>query len=356
MIIFCVVFAGVCVIPYLVDFKEITESLDLWVPHKSDQYQNAKWLEKNYPSTTRFSVVLLTTEEDTILTRENIQKLIQIHQQINSLSSTGGVTWNQVCTKWPNPWTKEPECAENSLLEVWAKNGSYASINQTIWTKTNDQILDDVNSIRKSGIFNVTVSLNLYLGSIKEENSKVLSAKALQITMQSEIDQTNLVESKKAAREFEHEYNNFLDNYSLSNKNSRLRVSYFSMKSIKDATDNVVGGDLNLLSMGFIIVFLYVMTMLGQLNSVEQRACLSLLGIVAIMLGTAMSYGLCQLIGVHFTQMNSILPFMLLGIGIDDMFVIVQGLTNVQKQEENRRYGMKVFGIINYQYFSNACY
>ena len=242
------------------------------------------------------------------------------------------------------------------MLEVWAKNGSYASINQTIWTKTNDQILDDVNSIRKSGIFNVTVNLNLYLGSIKEENSNVLSAKALQITMQSEIDQTNLVESKKAAREFEHEYNNFLDNYSLSNKNSRLRVSYFSMKSIKDATDNVIGGDLNLLSMGFIIVFLYVMTMLGQLNSVEQRACLSLLGIVAIMLGTAMSYGLCQLIGVHFTQMNSILPFMLLGIGIDDMFVIVQGLTNVQKQEENRRYGMKVFGIINYQYFSNACY
>ena len=80
------------------------------------------------------------------------------------------------------------------------------------------------------------------------------------------------------------------------------------------------------------------MATLGKLNSVEQRVCLSLLGILAIALGTATSYGLCQLLGIPSTKMNSILPFMLLGIGIDDMFVIVQGLRNIQKDKWYCRY------------------
>ena len=75
------------------------------------------------------------------------------------------------------------------------------------------------------------------------------------------------------------------------------------------------------------------MLMLGNFNSVENRAYLSLLGIISIGLGLGISYGLCQLMGQVYGPMHSILPFLLLGIGIDDMFVIVQGLSNVNEEE-----------------------
>ncbi len=37
-----------------------------------------------------------------------------------------------------------------------------------------------------------------------------------------------------------------------------------------------------------------------------------------------------QAFGFPYTPMHSILPFLLLGIGIDDMFVIVQSFTIIQ--------------------------
>nr|SVE79688.1 EOG090X0BEK [Daphnia magna] len=49
------------------------------------------------------------------------------------------------------------------------------------------------------------------------------------------------------------------------------------------------------------------------------------------------SYGLCSAFGVFYGPVHSILPFLLLGIGIDDMFVIVQCWSNLNKEEMKRR-------------------
>ncbi len=54
-------------------------------------------------------------------------------------------------------------------------------------------------------------------------------------------------------------------------------------------------------------------------------------------MGIASSYGACALAGVFFGPMNNCLPFLLLGIGIDDMFVIVQCWDNLQQEEEEER-------------------
>ena len=40
-----------------------------------------------------------------------------------------GQSWNDTCAKLPNPWTKVPQCLENSLLEIWGKNGTYEDTN-----------------------------------------------------------------------------------------------------------------------------------------------------------------------------------------------------------------------------------
>ena len=67
-----------------------------------------------------------------------------------------------------------------------------------------------------------------------------------------------------------------------------------------------------------------------RFNIVEQRGWLAMIGIGSIGLGIVTSYGLAGLFGIPNTPMNSILPFLLLGIGIDDMFVIVQSFMNIK--------------------------
>ncbi len=75
---------------------------------------------------------------------------------------------------------------------------------------------------------------------------------------------------------------------------------------------------------GYMLVLVYVMVMLGRFNSVQHRVFLSIAGIFSVMLGVATCYGVCAVFGIWGSNMNLIMPFLLLGIGIDDMFVIVQ--------------------------------
>lgn len=46
-------------------------------------------------------------------------------------------------------------------------------------------------------------------------------------------------------------------------------------------------------------------------------------GIVAVGLAVMSAYGVCAGIGITFSPLMNVLPFLMLGIGVDDMFVIV---------------------------------
>ena len=199
----------------------------------------------------------------------------------------------------------------------------------------------DINTIRRSGIFGFPINHNLYLGSIERDNVTIRNARALQMTLQDDLKShsaRNPMESTKLSNIFEKEFMTAVEKFSMLNQDDSLKIHYFNLVSMKYSTDSAINGDLQLLTFGFIIVFGYVILMLGKFNSVEQRGFLSLMGLAAVLLGTYSSNGVATLLGVFSTPMNSILTFMLLGIGIDDMFVVVQGLANVQRDKELSRY------------------
>ncbi len=48
------------------------------------------------------------------------------------------------------------------------------------------------------------------------------------------------------------------------------------------------------------------------------------MGMSVIGFAMTSSFGLCFYMQLFFTELHPIIPFLLLGIGVDDMFVIVQ--------------------------------
>lgn len=54
------------------------------------------------------------------------------------------------------------------------------------------------------------------------------------------------------------------------------------------------------------------------------QSYLSILGVVSVFLAVLISFGLCSAMGVFFGPVHNILPLLLLGLGVDDMFVILQ--------------------------------
>jgi Niemann-Pick C1 protein len=63
---------------------------------------------------------------------------------------------------------------------------------------------------------------------------------------------------------------------------------------------------------------------------------LSLAGLGCVGLAVGVSHGICSAFRIIYGPVHNILPFLLLGIGIDDMFVIMQCWNNLLTSEKKR--------------------
>ena len=74
-----------------------------------------------------------------------------------------------------------------------------------------------------------------------------------------------------------------------------------------------VVGDLTKMTIGYVLMFFYVMFVLGRYNRVEFRTYLAAAGLVSVLLGLLMSFGLLMAAGVKFNTLLGTLPFLALG-------------------------------------------
>ena len=66
------------------------------------------------------------------------------------------------------------------------------------------------------------------------------------------------------------------------------------------------------------------MVTLGKLNKVEHKFYLAAVGIFSCLCGSVIGIGFSLLFGFTYTALSGLIPFICLGIGIDDMFVITR--------------------------------
>lgn len=100
-----------------------------------------------------------------------------------------------------------------------------------------------------------------------------------------------------------------------------------------ESLENMVFKDARLLFVGYMIVFIYVCFMLGKFSFVHQRFFLSLGGVLGVIMGMIVSYSICSSAGFFYGPTHAVIPFLLLGIGIDNMFVIRQCLATLSQEE-----------------------
>ncbi|XP_012938836.1 patched domain-containing protein 3 [Aplysia californica] len=100
-------------------------------------------------------------------------------------------------------------------------------------------------------------------------------------------------------------------------------ISYAVSQSLNLELDKGTSGDIFYFSLTFTIMITYASIVSSGGDCVSTRALLANAGVVAALLGTLGAFGLITLIGVRFVNIVGVMPFLTLGIGVDDMFLLM---------------------------------
>jgi hypothetical protein len=122
----------------------------------------------------------------------------------------------------------------------------------------------------------------------------------------------------------------------LNSSSATTTVLPSASKSFADISTGAIFFDAFLMAGGYLMMFAYTILMLGRLTRLHVRLYLSLAGIISIGMAILISIGLASLLGFPYNPMHAILPFICLGIGIDDMFVIMQCWGNVGRDPRHQ--------------------
>ena len=76
--------------------------------------------------------------------------------------------------------------------------------------------------------------------------------------------------------------------------------------------------------------------MLGKFDLVQQRVYLTAMGMISVLMGIVISIGIISALGFPYMPHFAILPFIMIGLGIDDMFVIVESWYNLDEGERKK--------------------
>lgn len=219
-------------------------------------------------------------------------------------------------------------CLETSLLEVWGLD------EEVIMNLTDEQVLEDINSKRISEVFGYGVNFTKYLGSVSyDEEGKVVSAGGAIHVWVTAVDPEGVLSGDVVVDQGSGELvdaNGFTWEKmwvrTVLNDSSRpkdIHAYAQSASSFGTVSDENIWGDVKWLVLGFSLMCMFVNMTLGRRNLVQQRPMLAFMGMVSVGQAIAVSYGLCSLMGIPYCPVNSILPILLIGLGVDDMFVIM---------------------------------
>lgn len=230
--------------------------------------------------------------------------------------------------------TLDKRCGELSLLEIWDYDGDIIN------NLSQQEILDAVNTLDKSPwFFSKRNYLDDLSGLTRNSSGHVVGAETMWIQLLLEVPEDAAhVNSGGIGFEFGVADENSLkmeqamiDICEDENGKRGFEVYSFTARSFNDVSFATIFFDIWKMLGGYVIMFFYTVFMLGRVNKREIRLYLAGFGILACILGLGASLGLSFMFGLEYNQTHNILPFIAIGIGIDDMFVIMACWYNLAK-------------------------
>ena len=337
----------------------------LWVPQNTIAEIETTNYSTNFPSTSRFNSIIVSTASNSVdsnninnnqnvLTKEVLLDAMKMHKEIETtmisiesekdFGDDGGYTGDSIedvigdydlqelCTKAGGTCTSKFDgictCLIQSILKFW---------NYNVDTLVNDtNVLATLNSYGNE----TRKELSPLLGNpiFDETTGQLLSAEAFTISyflQDRSLEEVNTDESDPINEKWEKDVFLEVVQNSVPEKYPLLKVNYFASRSFSDEFGGAITGDLALVQVSYVVVFLFLGANMGTRITcgTGSRWTMSLAALVLVILSTGAGFGLSSIFGLFFGPVHSLLPFILLGIGVDDAFVIVNAFNRERKKK-----------------------
>ncbi|XP_019626086.1 PREDICTED: patched domain-containing protein 3-like [Branchiostoma belcheri] len=255
----------------------------------------------------RFGRVILTAKDKSnILQQRMMEEVLRLHEfvlnNVSVIHEGQTYRYKDLCAAW------EGVCDSNDLLELVNYN---ASLVQT-------------TTIRYPTSFS-PVGAPLFLGTqlggvtfAEDTEDTVDSAEALQLHYYVRWDDGEQVNDAISAM-WEEAFLTELPMFTSTD----IDVAMYTSNSRENELNSVTNGIIPLFSITFSVIITFAVCSCADTDAVRAKPWLGMLGVVSAGLAIVSSMGLVLFCGVKFISIVASMPFLCLGIGIDDMFIMV---------------------------------
>eukprot|EP01065_Artemidia_motanka_P010824 TRINITY_DN15802_c0_g1_i1.p1 TRINITY_DN15802_c0_g1~~TRINITY_DN15802_c0_g1_i1.p1 ORF type:complete len:1112 (+),score=254.07 TRINITY_DN15802_c0_g1_i1:45-3338(+) len=283
---------------------------ELWVPIDMAGYKDAKRLTRTFPKFARSSAVIYHQSGADILTTGFLLQLLRYHRRVETEAE-----WLKYCFR------------ANATLGCSAPTNVLAAWNY------------DEQAIRADG--NPKKSLSAYLNTngasekFKDSLSAVWSAPDAQ-----GVSLLQAVTAHKATYPYSGEDDvngavNSLDDVFVGlfkdqwpREETQVRAHPRTKTSLSKEIARVVKQDVALVGISIVLVLLFCAVILGDRTIVGSRLLLGSAGIVGMIVAFVIGLGMLPVMGEKQTPITALVLFVLIGIGVDDIIIIVDSVNH----------------------------
>ena len=298
---------GVAWLDVVVDYD------DLWAPHDTESWDDKLEFEAQFGKPSRRLMLLMTATSPTdgnMLTVGRLQSALAVHNLVTGIPGYGSL-----CAR---AFEGGP-CAVSSVLSAFDFNRTVLGGSNVAQALSLPVVMDTA--------LNRPLVMSTVVGGRSANNTR---ATALQMAFMLQ-DMPMVSGEESRVESFETLVLEALKAYS----DPAVNVFPMAGRSYKDEADRQINDDFTIVGLAVAVMITYVMVASGSKPPVQSRMLLASTIMVTVGFSLGAGFGLCGYFGIGFNQMSQMCFFILFGVGVDDMFIILEKFNQWDPRQEH---------------------
>ncbi|KAK1174039.1 patched domain-containing protein 3-like [Acipenser oxyrinchus oxyrinchus] len=242
-----------------------------------------------------YSSLAVVSKTGNILTDEAFKEILELDRIVKGISVSDGDqnhTYSSLCAKENN------NCVSNAILDI-INSGQTSNLTYPVYKKK--------------------VFLGSTVGGVKTDDTKgiVKSAKAIRLYYYLRENETE--SNTKWLNAFVKYFSGHLAELHLHS----VKVSYFTSVSRQNEFEGNSKKVIPLFSITYFVVIFFSIVSCLRFDCVRNKAWVATFGVLSAGLAVLSAFGMLLYCGMPFAMTVANAPFLILGIGVDDMFIMI---------------------------------